>query len=636
MNAFGVLTLISGGLQLVVPSYALRLVRRFGAQSVGWFLVVAFASLGMLNLFGSDGGFGGGFSAEVVCAVGSVLLLVGMGHLETVFSERQQGESKEKALRDEWASRARTETADLARRNRELSEQVARYEQQVKSLGESERQYRALFEENPHPMWIFDLRNHRILLGNAAALKLYRYSQEEFLTLSVCDLLSESAGARFLQYAAQRCSGRENPVRWQHRRKDQELLEVEVLGIDLRCGDVPARLILADDLMPRLQREAETRNAVRFEVIGQVAAGFAHHFNNLLAVIEGNASLMTEMNGDGKSSGHLKNISVAVNRAATLTRQLLLVGGRREFHIIPADLNALLRNSCHLLRRLVGNQISIQYQHGTGLPPVRADVQQLEQVLVNLVLNARDAMPQGGVLTIATSTVVRKEATPAQDGLIRTGEFVRLTVRDTGGGMTPEVRARLFEPFFTTKDIGEASGLGLAGVYGSLKAQSGWIEITSEPGQGTECRVFLPCAPGSTPATCGDTQANGALGTILLVDPDDRTRGTARCALNWNGYRVIEADGSAIALMLWESQAAKVDLLLVEASLADGSSGSELVQRLRQTKPKLKVLFTSAMEAGVGEQFDVASRNGWVAKPYRTEQLLEAVQNALASDQGRI
>lgn len=641
MNVFGLLGLLSGGLQLVVPTYGLRLVRRFGAQSVGWFLVIAFSSLALLHVFasgrsGSPNGFGFGLSAEAVCAIASLLLLVGMGHLETVFSEREQGHSKEESICGQWASRVKAETADLVRRNHELAEGKTRCEQQLKVLEASEKRYRLLFDEHPQPMWVFDLRNHRVLLANAAALRQYGFTSVEFTALSARDLLSsESTTDRFHAYVAQRCSGTEPPVRWQHRRKDQQLIDVEMSGCDLRYDNTPARLVLAADLSSRRQRETEARNAVRCEVIGQVAGGFAHHFNNLLAVIEGNASVLSDEQTDPKSAGCLKNISAAVNRAAGLTRQLILAGGRRPVHVAAANLNALLRNSNHLLRRIVGNQVAIQNLYDVDLPLVLVDAQLMEQVVVNLVLNARDAMPSGGTITISTSTVLRKDAPLSHDGQVRTGEFVRLIVRDTGCGMTPEVRARLFEPFFTTKEINRASGLGLASVYGALKEQSGWLEFTSEPGKGTECRVFLPCAPASATLPRGEPQSAAVRGTILLVEPDDRTRNLARCTLNWNGYRVIETDGSAMALLLSESQAASIDLLFVDNSCSDGLTAGELANRLRESRPKLKVLLTSASESGDdAEEGDHNATPNCVSKPYRPEQLLEAVQIVLTGDTG--
>lgn len=623
---------MSGGLQLVVPSYGLRLVRRFGAESVGWFLVVAFSSLGLLHLFGTGrpaSVAGVALATEAIYAVGALLLLVGMGHLEALCSERLAGSSKERDLCGKWTSRIQSETSELIRKNQELLEQQALCEQRLLALEDSATRYHSLFDNNPQAMWVFDLRTRRILAANKAAARLYGLAREDLLACSAGDLMAESATERFSQYVATRCTGSETPICLVQKPKGRAPMETEMLGLDLRYDGAPARLVLVTDLAQRHQHDAELRNSVRFEVVSRVAGGFAHHFNNLLAIIEGRAALLQDEKTDAKSAQHLQHISTAVSRAATLTRQLLTVAGQRESHVAPMELNGLLMGMNQLIRRLVGNGVVLQTGYDSALPLVVADAYLVEQVLVNLVLNARDAMPNGGTISIQTSTIRRETAPVGNEPTPSTGEFVRLTVRDTGCGMTPEVQARLFEPFFTTKEVGQGTGLGLASVYGALKQQSGWIEFSSEPGKGTEARVFLPCAPVSEKIVRTKSY-EVSRGTVLLVEADDRTRSMARCVLNWNGYRVIEADGSATALMLWETQLSNIDLLLVDASLDDGLSGQELARRLSRAKPSLKVVFGSApVAAGSGEGLEPNERVTMVARPYTPELLLQAVRSCL-------
>jgi PAS domain S-box-containing protein len=631
--SIGTLSIISGGLQLIVPSYGLRLVRRFGAQSVGWFLVIAFASLALLHLvspFRTDGTGGlPSLAQEAVCGIGSLLLLIGLGHLETICSARRNEERKEKDLCGQWQERVQSETAELTRHNRELTEAKTRCEQRLKVLQESEARFRLLFDDNPQAMFIFDLRTFRLLLANQAALQLYGFSAAEFASLNLQHLLSPALVSGVSEYAARPCSRVEGALRWQHQRRDHTLMDVEMLSLDLKYEGHPARLVLVNDIASQLRRETDARTTVRLETVGQIAGGFAHHFNNLLAIIEGSASLLTDKVTDQRSSEYLKNISGAVSRAAGLTKQLMVVGSRRQMKAGAVDLNGMLRNMNHLMRRLVGEEITIQNFYSAGLPPAAIDTQLTEQVIVNLVLNARDAMANGGTITISTAAVRRHDAPLAPDGSRHTGEFIRLSVRDTGCGMPPEVQAHLFEPFFTTKEIGRACGLGLASVYGAVRQQSGWLEFTSEVGKGTEFRIFLPCASGKAASQC-QPQLATTLATILLIEPDDRSRGTARCVLNWNGYRVIEADGSSTAQMLWESQATNIDLLMVDAGFSDGVSGNELVSRFRQSKPNLKVVFFSS---ATSEEDAKAAQNSLqtVTKPFRSEALLKAIQSALAA-----
>jgi two-component system cell cycle sensor histidine kinase/response regulator CckA len=499
MTGLGVSSWVAGALQLVVPSYAFRLVRRFGTSRVGWFIVTAFGSLALMHLLAPLKPAGAeptaGFTLDLLYVVGSVLLLVGMGHLETLFLERERAEWTEQGLRKKWESRSKEETAELVAAREQLAQELAHREESTKALEASEAQYRSLFVENPQPMWILDLRSCRFLAVNNAGLRQYGFSLEEFMALTGRDLLLPSAVAQFLQDAAKPCSGVETRGIWQHCRKDGTLIDVEITAVDLPYAGTPARLILANDITQRRRRELKLRKAQRMEAIGQVAGGIAHHFNNLFTLIENNVLALRERPLDLQSAELLSHINTAVTRAAGLTRQLLAVGGRQLMWPEPLDLNGLLRNSEPMLRRLVGEHIAIHDTSVRHLPPVLADRRLIEHVIVSLVLNAREAMPGGGTLTLGTAKVHFDEDDTRSDPQIRAGDFVRLEVRDTGCGMTPQVQSRLFEPFFTTWEVGKGLGLGLASVYGIVSQHSGWIEVSSQAGAGTELRVFLPSRP---------------------------------------------------------------------------------------------------------------------------------------------
>jgi two-component system cell cycle sensor histidine kinase/response regulator CckA len=284
------------------------------------------------------------------------------------------------------------------------------------------------------------------------------------------------------------------------------------------------------------------------------------------------------------------------------------------------------------LRRLISEGISLQTGLSANLPFVLADPRVVESVLLHLVLNARAAMPQRGTLTIST-TGVRVDAIQAERHPdVKPGPFVRLTVRDTGCGMSPEVQTHLFEPFFTTHDVGGGTGLGLASVYGAIKQHSGWIEFSTEEGVGTEFSVFFPCAPPSAvPAVPKVEAAPGATReTILLVEPAERARSLARFVLSHQGYRVIEADSAATALTLWESLGRNVDLLLTDSSLTNELSGKALAERLVQNKPGLKVVFASesAPAAETGDA-PLSESLQFIPKPYVPEKLLKGVEQSL-------
>jgi len=267
------------------------------------------------------------------------------------------------------------------------------------------------------------------------------------------------------------------------------------------------------------------------------------------------------------------------------------------------------------------------------LPAILADPHALENVIVNLVLNGRDAVFSGGKLTLSTAAVRISPQEALRHYEARAGEFVCLKVRDTGCGMTPEVQERLFEPFFTTKD-GKAMGLGLASVYGIVKQHSGWIECRNQRGQGTEFRVFFPCAPQSVTATVRSAQAAKVLEkqTILLIEPNDQMRAVARFILDRAGYCVVEADSASLAVTLWEARAARIDLVITETFLPDGASGWSLAEQLRRTKPELKIVFSHDGDAPDGtkdaNEFHVPPL---IPKPYTAEKLLQTIDRCMAS-----
>jgi CheY-like chemotaxis protein len=379
------------------------------------------------------------------------------------------------------------------------------------------------------------------------------------------------------------------------------------------------------------------------EGIGQVAAGVAHHFNNILTIISGQVSLLQEKSQDPVSAGRLEQVSTAVTRAAALNQQLLAAGGRQRLHPEAVDLNGLIQKFKPMLAPLMGEQIAVMTDYDAHLTLVQADRHLIEQAIMQLALNARDAMAGGGTLTISTKAVrISEEQSDLQQ--IKPGDYVRLTLRDTGCGIQPEAQSHLFEPFFTTRDIGKALGLGLASVHGAVKQMSGRIEFESEVGVGTEFRVFLPCAGDATThsSTSEGTAKPAALGTVLLVLADDRTRDMARCVLNWHNYGVIEADSSSMATLLWQGQASKVDLLLTDLNFPDGSTGSLLFEQLRQSRPNLKVAYVFDPDAGertasspdnaeVQARKDACSgQAGVIYKPLRPPALLQAVQAQLA------
>lgn len=620
--------------QLIVPSYALRLVRRFGAQRVGWFVVVAFACLALMHLVLSPKLPGAQSTSSLatngIVAVACLLLLVGMGHLETLFAERQRTFESKEAERSEWQSRIQQETAALARTQEQLLHELNRREYVEKALRESEARYRFLFTENPLPMWVLDLQSSQFLAANRAMLEQYGFSADDLASRTVYDILPAETAAAFLRDIARPSAGPVSRGLWQHCRKDRTLIDVEITAIDLNHGNAPARLVIANDVSQRRRDEARERQIEKMEIIGQVAGGVANHFDNLLKTIEGRTSFLIQNEKAADCIEQLNDVSAAVGRATALTRQLLIASGRQSIALEPLELNGVIQSLSQMLRRLLGGEILLQTTYSAQMPLVLGNRQLLEHIIVNLILNARDAMQLGGTVTLHTLAV--RFATGQLSGHpdAKAGEFVRLTVRDTGCGMRPEVQARLFEPFFTTKEPGKGTGLGLASVYGAVKQQAGWIEFTSAVGSGTEFRIYLPCAPATSVASPARSHAP-AKKVILLVEGEPRARGMAHCALNWHGYRVIEADCSATALMFWHASKPKPDLLIADALLPDGTSGSAFAEQLRQNKVDLRVLLIGAAESN-GPEAVSRKNTKFISRPFNPKELVGAVQDCLEAD----
>jgi signal transduction histidine kinase len=388
------------------------------------------------------------------------------------------------------------------------------------------------------------------------------------------------------------------------------------------------------EIPPR--RLAETLSeAQRLEAFGQLAGGAAHDFNNLLAIIRANAELVllsgAELGAEAAEGIH--HIIGATERGAALTRQLLIFGRKQAMQPQPVRINESIENLSRMLKRVIRENIQLECRYAGDLPMVQADPGVLDHVLINLVVNAQDAMAQGGRLWISTDKVVLEESQVPARSEARAGEFACLTVADTGTGIAPEQLPHIFEPFFTTKEPGKGTGLGLAIVYGAIKQHRGWVEVSSQLGQGTTFRIFLPALPpplrreASEPAP---GRPPGGTETILLVEDDLPVRLVTRKVLEKFHYRVYEAAGAREALELWRQHAPEIALLLTDVVLPDAINGRELAERLHTEKPGLKILFFSGYSAAVlsgNAEFIRQARS--LQKPCSPSTLLQAVRDCL-------
>jgi len=489
---------------------------------------------------------------------------------------------------------------------------------------------RAVIETSPLAICTLDSAG-RLQSWNAAAERMFGWKAEEVLG-QFLPVLADELGVLFWSQFEEACRG--GDFRSMHgpgRHKDGRGLQLEMWGAPLRNSDGVCEgfLLLMADVTRRQWLESQLRQAQKMEAIGRLAGGVAHDFNNLLTIISGYGEMLL-----GRVDESLREDVVAIlegaERATAITRQLLALSRRQIGQPRVLDLNGIIRGMEKILRRALGEDIRLELSLRSSLWPVKADPAQLEQILLNLAVNARDAMPEGGRLVISTANCGRTEAAALQ---LPAGQYVRLTVRDTGEGMDPEACRRIFEPFFSTKPSDKGTGLGLAIVYGIVKQSGGEIFVDSRPGEGTVFTVYLPRASGfpearTFPLPLPPKTAQGE--TILLVEDEQAVRRLVRDMLVRNGYRVLEAEGGERALQLFERHRRDVDLLLTDVVMPE-MNGRELAARLLERRPDLKVVYMS------GYTGDAIDGSGGlepgailIQKPFTPRTLLRRVREALA------
>ena len=387
----------------------------------------------------------------------------------------------------------------------------------------------------------------------------------------------------------------------------------------------------AGDITEKLNLEAQLRQSQKMESVGQLAAGVAHDFNNMLTIIQGHSGvIMARPNLHPELLDSAQAIYFASERAANLTRQLLMFSRKNILQPKQLDLREVVTNMTKMLQRMIGEIIELKFTPPADLSSIRADAGMMEQVIMNLAVNARDAMFRGGTLTLTLQTIKLDENQLQLYPQGRPGSYVRLDVTDNGAGMTPETQARIFEPFFTTKEVGKGTGLGLATVYGIVKQHEGWLEVISEVGKGTTFQVFYPastCPLETKPETAAAQVAptKGGKETILIVEDEPVLLDLAILILREQGYRVLQAKSGVEAVQVWQRESNTIDLILTDMVMPEGMSGKELAARLRLQRPELKVICVSGYSVEDINQNDLV----FLQKPYTRSSLAKTVRDTL-------
>jgi PAS domain S-box-containing protein len=391
------------------------------------------------------------------------------------------------------------------------------------------------------------------------------------------------------------------------------------------------------DVTTQRRLEEQLRQSQKMEAIGQLAGGVAHDFNNILTVIHGHAALLESSELEESALRSAQQITQAAERAAALTRQLLTFSRRQLIQPRKLDMNKIVGNITDLLGRLLGEDVTLQLNYCQSPAMVEADVGMMEQVLLNLAVNARDAMPKGGRLAVRISIVEVNEAHVQHHPEARAGRFVCFSKTDTGCGIPPENLQRIFEPFFTTKEVGKGTGLGLATVYGIVKQHQGWIEVESTVGKGTTFHIYIPHAGSENVETekpAALITIRGGNETILLVEDEKPVRELVARVLQKYGYKILPAGSGIEAIKIWNQHKNEIALLFTDLVMPDNMNGRELAEKLWMDQPGLKVIFTSGYSADiVGKDFKLEPELNYLQKPYQPQTLALTVRRCLDGEQ---
>ena len=505
------------------------------------------------------------------------------------------------------------------------------------ALIESEQRFRQVTENIDEGFWLAEVGDHRIIYLSPVYERIWGRSSAELLAGPAAWLATVHADDRGrVRETIVRCAPGGYDLDYRIVRPDGTVRWIQdrafpILDAGGRVGRLAGVVI---DITVRRQLEDEFRQAQKMEAVGRLAGGIAHDFNNLLAVIQMQSSLLLDTLSDpAQMREGIHQIMGASERAANLTRQLLTFSRRSVRQSREIDLGEVAGNMTKLLRRLIGEDVSLETRFAPALPLINADPGMMEQVIMNLVVNARDAMPGGGRLLVGLDAKTIDDDYVRLHPQAKPGSFVCLSIGDTGCGISKEDLPHVFEPFFTTKEVGKGTGLGLATVFGIIEQHHGWIEVFSTVGEGTTFQIFLPALPAShRPAEAAHHRPaiRDGTETVLLVEDEATLRNLAGSALERHGYHVLTADSAGAALKLWDERTAPVDLLLTDLIMPGGMSGRELAETLIRRQPGLKVLLTSGYSNELlPQRYNLQEGVNFISKPYHVSELAVTVRRCL-------
>jgi two-component system, cell cycle sensor histidine kinase and response regulator CckA len=506
-----------------------------------------------------------------------------------------------------------------------------------RQLRENEEQYRLLFEQSPHPLWVVDCERFSLLAVNQAAIRAYGYQREEFLQMRLHDLGAEDElwnpeqMRRFGSELALIAS--DLPQTCRHRAKDGRIITVELTWKQILFRGCQAALILANDITQRLDLEAQLRQSQKMESVGTLAGGIAHDFNNILAIITSHASLLRQqIESSSASAKSLDAVEKAALRGAGLVKQILTFARKTDICLQPVDANLAVQELTPMLSETFPRTINFVFDLEPDLPRVKADPNQLHQSLLNLCVNARDAMPSGGTITVRTRRVSAAQV-PQNVPSLQDRDYLLISISDTGTGMDEMTRTRIFEPFFTTKSTEKGTGLGLAVVYGVVRSHQGFIDVVTQPGRGTTFLLYLPALPigevfPDKPSRLIQ-ESNGGTETLLLVEDEELLLDLMKTVLEEKGYTIHTATDGLEAVEKFAAHASQTALALVDMGLPR-LGGWEACLQMRRINPKVRVVLASGyLEPELKHELLHSGAADFIQKPYIPEEVIGRIRKVL-------